>query len=71
MRSDNEVELSFVTSFEVGRLPHGDILFRINFSENAEMPETDRSETAAYVVSRATALEFARALLQKASQFGH
>jgi hypothetical protein len=61
MPGNDEPELAFLISYEVERLPRGDIVFRLNYSTNAETCE----KMAAYLVDRATAIEFAEAILRE------
>jgi len=60
---DNANELAFIQTFDVDRLPLGDIAMRFNATATAD--GKGPSEGALYIVSRASAVELARACCGK------
>ncbi len=62
---DDEVELPFVVSVDVGQLPDEGVAIQIIYATSAERFAAKKMDTMVFAMTRARASEFARKLLRQ------
>lgn len=62
---DEETELPFVVTYDIGTFPDGDIAVQITYATSHERFEGRQWDKVTYVLNRSKAIEFAKALLRE------
>lgn len=65
MSEDEEIQLPYVITVDLGRLPEGDVALRITYATSHERFEARQWDTMTFAMPREAAIELGRALLRQ------